>query len=125
MANYVDGFVLPLPKKNVQRYTRIASRAAKVWMEHGALAYYECLGDDLLGLPFTFPKAARAKADETVMFSWIMYRNKKHRDQVNARVMADPRMLAMMKEQEKDPLMDHKRMAYGGFRTIVIKTTTN
>jgi uncharacterized protein YbaA (DUF1428 family) len=114
---YVHGFVLPVPKKNVPAYRRMAQKAGKVWLEHGALEYRECLGDDLnvkMGTPF--PRIAKAKPGETVVFSWIVYRSKAHRDKVNAKVMADPRLAKMMKEE---PPFDVKRMAYGGFKGIV------
>lgn len=116
---YVDGFVIPVPKKNVEAYRRIARKAGKVWKEHGALEYRECVGDDLkvmTGLTM-FTKAARAKPNETVMFSWIVYKSRAHRDRVNARVMKDPRIANMM-DMNAMPF-DAKRMVYGGFRTIV------
>lgn len=114
---YVDGFLLPLPKKNKKSYLGMAKLASKVWMDHGALEYRECLGEDLTneGLR-SFLKAAGAKKGETVVFAWIVYRSKKHRDQVNAKVMKDPRILEMM--GKKMP-MDPKRMYYGGFDVAV------
>lgn len=115
---YVDGFVLPVPRKNLQLYRRISQRAGKIWREHGALEYRECAGDDLktkLGMPF--PRTVRGKANETVVFSWITYRSRAHRDSVNAKVMKDPRMAKMM-ETGAMPF-DVKRMAYGGFKVIV------
>jgi uncharacterized protein YbaA (DUF1428 family) len=114
---YVDGFVLPVPKKNIKAYEGMAKIAAKVWMEHGALAYHECVGDDLavqFGMPFT--KLAKLKPSETVVFAWIVYKSKAHRDKVNAKVMKDPRLNCM--EGKKMPF-DVKRMAYGGFKTLV------
>ena len=114
---YVDGFVIPVPKKNVAAYRRIARKAGKVWREMGALEYRECVGDDLdvkFGTPFG--KLARAKPGETVFFSWIVYRSRAHRDRVNAKVMKDPRMEAMMKDGMP---FDVKRMACGGFRISV------
>lgn len=119
MPQYVDGFVLVVPKKKARAYRAMSNRAGKVWKEHGALAYVECQGDDLRakwGTPF--PKMAKLKAGETVWFSWIVYRSKAHRNQVNKRVMKDPRILAMMKPG-KEPF-DMKRMAYGGF-TVMVK----
>ena len=115
---YVDGFVLPIPKKNLAVYRRIAQQAGKVWREHGALDYKECVGDDLKvkGL-VAFPKLARAKSNETVFFSYIVYKSKAHRNAVNARVMKDPRMDKMM-SGKKMPF-DVKRMAYGGFKVLV------
>ncbi|HEY3488132.1 MAG TPA: DUF1428 domain-containing protein [Gammaproteobacteria bacterium] len=115
---YVDGFVIPVPKKNVQTYRRIAAKAGKIWMEHGALEYRECVGDDLkIRGTALFPRAARAKPNETVVFSWIVYKSKAHRNRVNAKVMADPRIASMM-DKEAMPF-DMKRMVYGGFKTIV------
>jgi len=116
--SYVDGFVLAVPKKNIKAYTRMAKLASKVWKEHGALDYKECVGEDLnvkFGLPF--PKAIKVKAGETVVFAYIVYKSRAHRDRVNAKVMKDPRLAASM-EGEKMPF-DCKRMLYGGFKTIV------
>ena len=115
---YVDGFVIPVPTKNVPAYRRISQRASKVWRDHGALEYRECVGDDLkikMGLPF--PAMAKAKRDETVVFAWIVYKSRAHRDAVNAKVMKNPRLIKMM-EKEAMPF-DVKRMAYGGFKVIV------
>jgi uncharacterized protein YbaA (DUF1428 family) len=118
MARYVDGFVLPVPKKNVQAYRRIAQKAGRVWREHGALEYRECVGDDLAVKGVArFPRVARAKRGETVFFSWIVYRSRAHRDRVNAKVMKDPRMAKMMQGMAMP--FDVKRMAYGGFRMLV------
>ena len=116
---YVDGFVLPVPKKNVQAYRRIAQTAAKVWRKYGALEYRECVGDDLntkMGVPF--PRAAKAKPGETVVFAWIVFKSRAHRDSVNAKVMKDPRLAEMMTDPKAMPF-DVKRMAYGGFKVIV------
>ena len=118
MARYVDGFVIAVPKKKVGAYRKMARLGAKVWKEHGALEYYECVGEDLepqYGMPF--PKLARLKKGETVVFSWIVYRSKKHRDRVNAKVMKDPRM--NNPDLQKDTPFDMKRMAFGGFKTLV------
>jgi uncharacterized protein YbaA (DUF1428 family) len=115
--SYVDGFVLVVPKKKLATYVKMARRAGKVWREHGALDYRECVGDDLkvkMGLPF--PKLVRAKPSETVVFSWIVYKSRAHRDKVNAKVMADKRLVEGM---PKEMPFDLKRMAYGGFRTLV------
>ncbi|MBE7464410.1 MAG: DUF1428 domain-containing protein [Planctomycetes bacterium] len=115
---YVDGFVLPLPKKNIPAYVRMAKLASKVWKDHGALDYRECVGDHLdagFGLPF--PKLAKVKRGETVIFAYIVYKSRAHRDKVNAKVMKDPRLSAMCKSK-KIPF-DLKRMAYGGFKVIV------
>ena len=118
MARYVDGFVIPVPKRNVEVYRRMAQKAGKVWIEHGALEFRECVGDDLKikgTAPFT--RAARAKSGETVFFSWIVYKSRAHRDRVNAKVMKDPRIANMM--DEKAMPFDPRRMVYGGFRVLV------
>jgi uncharacterized protein YbaA (DUF1428 family) len=116
-SQYIDGFVLPVPKKNLAAYKRMSQKAGKVWMELGALEYRECVGDDLKGFAWPFKKTVAAKPNETVVFSWIVYKSKAHRDQVNKKVMADPRIASMM-DPKKMPF-DDKRMAYGGFKTIV------
>jgi uncharacterized protein YbaA (DUF1428 family) len=116
--NYVDGFVIPLPQKNLAAYRRLARSAAKIWMEHGALEYRECVGDDLetkFGLPF--PKRAGVKPGETVVFAYIVYKSRAHRDRVNKKVMADPRIKGMCDATGMP--FDERRMSYGGFRTIV------
>jgi uncharacterized protein YbaA (DUF1428 family) len=114
---YVDGFVLCVPKKNVELYRRVARQAGKVWREHGALEYKECVGDDLVTkMGVAFPKLARSKAGETVVFSWILYKSRAHRDRVNAKVMKDKRMADMMNMPMP---FDMKRMAYGGFKVLV------
>lgn len=115
---YVDGFVIVVPKNKLKAYVSIAKKASKLWMELGAVAYVECAGDDLdakFGLPF--PKLTKAKAGETVVFSWIMYKNKAQRDRVNKAIMADPRIAKLC--DPKNTPFDMKRMAYGGFKTIV------
>ena len=117
MARYVDGFVIPVPKRNVEVYRRMAQRAGKVWLELGALEFRECVGDDLKIKGVTpFPRAARAKAGETVFFSWIVYRSRAHRDRVNAKVMKDARITDMMEGKEMP--FDGKRMVYGGFKVL-------
>src|SRR5262245_41275533 len=115
---YVDGFVLAVPKKNLAAYRRMATVGAKVWKRHGALEYRECIGDDLaVKFGKRFPKMAKAKRGETVFFSWIVYRSRAHRDRVNAKVMADPKLGEAM---GKGPMpFDLKRMAYGGFKVFV------
>lgn len=119
MEKYVDGFLIPVPKDRIDKYKEIATQAGQVWKEHGALEYYECIGDDLAVQDMvSFTEAAKASADELVVFSWIVYRSKEHRDQVNAAVMDDPRIKAMM-ESGAQPF-DYRRMAYGGFRTLVV-----
>ena len=115
---YVDGFLLPVPKKNLKAYTAMAKMGCKIWREYGALDYVECVGDDL-NVPWAqpFTKAVSLKPGETVVFSYIVYKNKTHRDAVNKKVMADPRMGQMM-EGKKMPF-DMKRMFCGGFKVIV------
>jgi uncharacterized protein YbaA (DUF1428 family) len=115
---YVDGFVLPIPKKNLAAYRRIARLAAKVWKEHGALQYVECLGDDLnvkFGLPF--PRMVKPKAGETIWFSWVVYKSKSQRNRICKLVMKDPRLAKMM--DPKAMPFDMKRMACGGFKVQV------
>ena len=116
---YVDGFVIPIPKKNLQAYRRMAQKAGKVWKEYGALEYLECVGDDLKpkGIMATFPRRMRLQRGEAVIFSWIVYKSRAHRDRVNAKVMKDPRIAKMM-EGNAMPF-DTKRMTYGGFKTLV------
>ena len=116
--SYVDGFVLVVPKKKIAIYKKMATRAGKVWRDHGALDYRECVGDDLkvkMGLPF--PKLAKTKPGETVVFSYIVYKSRAHRDAVNKKVMADPRLKDMM--DPKGMPFDAKRMIYGGFKVLV------
>ena len=114
---YVDGFLMPIPRRKVETYRRIARRAGKIWREHGALEYRECVGDDLrTNMGIAFPRVAKAKTGETVCFSWIVYKSRSHRDRVNAKVMKDPRMARMMKEPMP---FDIKRMAFGGFKVLV------
>ncbi len=118
MAHYIDGFVLPVPKKNLKAYRRMALKAGKIWREHGALDSKECVGDDLkvtFGMPF--PRGIKTKPGETVVFSYIVYKSRAHRDKVNAKVMKDPRIGGMC--DPKDMPFDCQRMLYGGFRTIV------
>lgn len=121
MATYVDGFVLVVPKKRVAEYRRMAKKAAKAWKKYGALDYKECMLEDPKPkwVTFTFPKMAKAKRNETVWFSYIVYKSRKHRDQVNAKVMADPSMGAPGPDDMKKMPFDIKRTAYGGFKTIV------
>jgi uncharacterized protein YbaA (DUF1428 family) len=114
---YVDGFLLAVPKKNLAAYQKMARAAGKIWREHGAVDYMECIGDDFkanFGIPF--PRVAKAKPGEVVFFSYIVYKSRAHRDRVNAKVMKDPRLQACM----TDPMpFDVKRMAYGGFKVFV------
>ena len=118
MARYVDGYVLPVPKKNVEAYRRMAQKAGKVWRDHGALEYRECVGDDLkVKWGVAFPRSVKVKPGETVFFSWIVFKSRAHRDRVNAKVMKDPRLASMM--DPKAMPFDVKRMVYGGFRVLV------
>lgn len=113
---YVDGFVLAVPKENIETYKDMARLAGKVWMEHGALKYVECLGDDTpYGEITSFPRSVQAKEDEIVVFSWIVYESRQRRDEILAKVMADPRLQSSM---ENTPF-DAKRMIYGGFETFL------
>jgi uncharacterized protein YbaA (DUF1428 family) len=115
---YVDGFVLPVPKSKLDAYRRMARKAGKIWREHGALEYRECLADDVkVGKVTSFPQSVKLKRDETVVFSWIVYRSRAHRDSVNAKVMKDPRLTGMM--DPKDMPFDAKRMFWGGFKVVV------
>ena len=115
---YVDGFVLAIPKKKMGIYRGIARKAGKVWRDHGALEYRECVGDDLeVKFGVSFPRLARTKPGETVVFSWIVYKSRAHRDRVNAKVMKDPRLGSSM--DMKSMPFDIKRMAYGGFKVFV------
>ncbi|HEY5885304.1 MAG TPA: DUF1428 domain-containing protein [Pyrinomonadaceae bacterium] len=116
--SYVDGFVVPVPKKNLQDYRRMSQKAGKVWREHGAIQYVEAAGDDLnVKFATTFPKIMKLKPGETAVFAWIVFKSRAHRDKVNAKVMKDPRLASMM-NGKKMPF-DVKRMAYGGFKFIV------
>jgi len=115
---YVDGFVLPVPRKKLQAYRRMAMKAGKVWMDHGALHYAECVADDVKSGKLTsFPRSVKLKPGEVVLFSWIMFKSRSHRDRVNAKVMKDPRLADMM--DPKAMPFDMKRMIYGGFKVIV------
>lgn len=118
MEKYVDGFVIPIAHNKLEEYTRLAELAGSIWMEHGALAYTECCGDDLNHEDLvSFHQAANAIEGETVIFSWIVFESKEHRDRVNQAVMSDPRLKEMM-NPDSGPF-DCKRMVYGGFKTIV------
>ena len=113
---YVDGFVVAVPEKSLAEYKKIARRAGKIWMEHGALSYVECVGDDVpVGKVTSFTKAVNLKRGETVIFSWITYKSKRDRDAVNKKVMADPRLEQDMKNMP----FDTSRMIYGGFKTVI------
>ena len=116
---YVDGFLTPLPKRKIAEYRRIARKAGKVWREHGALEYRECIGDDLRvkGMQ-SFLKRAGARPGEAVVFSWVVYKSKAHRKRVVAKVLSDPRLAEMMSDPKNSPF-DVRRMAYGGFKVLV------
>jgi len=114
---YVDGFVLPVPKKNLAAYRKMASKAGKVWMKYGALTYVEAVADDVKpGKSTSFPQSVKLKDGETVIFAWVTYKSRKHRDQVNAKVMKDPTMSSY---DLKTLPFDGKRMFWGGFKPIV------
>ena len=120
MARYVDGFVIPVPKKKLDAYRRISQKAGRVWKKYGALEYMECVGDDLkikMGMGKSFLKIVKPKAGEVVVFSWIVYKSRAHRDRVNAKVMKDPGVAESMKEEAMP--FDMKRMTYGGFKVFV------
>ena len=115
---YVDGYVLPVPKKNLKAYRSLAQKAGKVWREYGALEFRECVGDDLkTKMAASFPHTIKLKKGEAVVFSWIVFKSRAHRDSVNAKVMKDPRLAKMM--DMKSMPFDSKRMVYGGFKTVV------
>jgi uncharacterized protein YbaA (DUF1428 family) len=118
MPRYVDGFIIPVPKKNMGEYRRIAALCAEVWREHGALEVRECVAEDVkVGKLTSFPRSVQRKPNETVVFSWIVFKSRADRDRVNAKVMTDPRLTEIM-SGEKAPF-DSKRMIYGGFEVIV------
>lgn len=113
MARYVDGFVLPIPKRNTAAYRRLARKAGRIWLEHGALEYRECIAEDVKsGKQTSFPQSVKLRPGEVVWFSWIVFKSRKHRDRVNAKVMSDPRLAGMAPETAP---FDVRRMLYGGF----------
>jgi uncharacterized protein YbaA (DUF1428 family) len=115
---YVDGFLIPVPKRSRKRYRDVSREAGKVWMDHGALGYHECMADDVpMGKVTSFPRGVKLKKGEEVWFSWIIYKSRKHRDSVNAKAMKDPRLAHMM--DPKAMPFDSKRMVFGGFRMMV------
>jgi len=115
---YVDGFIVPVPKKQLGAYRSMARKAGKVWIEHGALEFHECAGDDVKpGKLTSFPQSVKLKAGEIVMFSWIVFKSRADRDRVNKKVMKDKRLADMM--SPKDMPFDAKRMIYGGFKVLV------
>jgi uncharacterized protein YbaA (DUF1428 family) len=116
--SYVDGFILPVPKKNLRAYRAMAQKAGKVWREHGALDYKECVADDVkVGKVTSFPRSVKLKGSETVIFSYIVYKSRADRDRIVAKVMKDPRLAKMM--NPKAMPFDGKRMIYGGFKILV------
>ena len=116
--SYVDGFIVPVPKKKMPAYRRMAKREGKIWREHGALEYREWIADDVkVGKRTSFPRSVKLKPDETVVFSWIVYKSRAQRDAVNAKVMKDPRLAGMM--NLKTIPFDAKRMIWGGFKPLV------
>jgi uncharacterized protein YbaA (DUF1428 family) len=118
MPQYVDGFIVPVPKKNVDSYRRLAQKAGKIWREYGALEFRECVAEDVkVGKLTSFPRSVLRKPGETVFFSWIVYTSRADRDRINAKVMKDPRVAKMM--EGKDMPFDAKRMIYGGFEVLV------
>jgi uncharacterized protein YbaA (DUF1428 family) len=118
MPQYVDGFIIPVPKKNLEAYRRIAEEAAKIWREYGALEVRECVAEDVkMGKLTSFPRSVQRKPSETVVFSWIVYKSRADRDRINAKVMKDPRLAKMMKGE--DMPFDAKRMIFGGFEVLV------
>jgi uncharacterized protein YbaA (DUF1428 family) len=115
---YVDGFIVPVPRQSIDAYRELATQAGKLWREHGALQVRECIADDVKSGELTsFPQSVQLKDDEVVAFSWIVYESRAKRDEVNDKVMKDPRMDRMMEPSKK--VLDPKRMAYGGFQAIV------
>lgn len=114
---YVDGFIVPCPKNKVAAYKKISTKAGKIWRDHGALDYRECVADDVdKGKVTSFPRSVKMKKNETVIFAWILYKSRRHRDSVNKKVMADPRLAGMGPDMMP---FDAKRMIWGGFKTIV------
>lgn len=120
MSNYIDGFLIPLPKDKIDDYAAIANKAGDIWKEHGALEYWECVADDLdVKDMVSFKQSANAGPDETVIFAWAVFKSREHRDEVNAKIMADSRLTGIC-----DPAnapFDYKRMAYGGFKALIKK----
>jgi uncharacterized protein YbaA (DUF1428 family) len=118
MAHYVDGFVVPVPRANIEAYRSMSERAGRIWKEYGALQYWECVGDDVKpGKVTSFPQSVQLKDDEVVVFSWILYESRAERDRINEKVMADPRLKDMM--DPKTMPFDGMRMFWGGFESIV------
>ncbi len=120
MSNYIDGFLIPLPKDKLDEYAAIANKAGDIWKEHGALEYWECVADDLeVKDMISFRQSANAGPDDTVIFAWVVFKSREHRDEVNSKIMADPRLKDMC-DPTNQPF-DCKKMAYGGFKTLIKK----
>ena len=120
MSQYIDGFVLSVPKSKLAAYKKMATKASKIWREHGALEYRECVGDDMTAPGMVaFPKLAKSKPDELVIFSYVVFKSRKHRDATNKKIFADPR-LATICDPGNMPF-DCKRMSWGGFKTLVTR----
>ena len=118
MSQYIDGFVLSIPKAKLAAYKKLATKAAKIWKHHGALEYRECVGDDMEAQgTLAFPKLAKTKPNEVVIFAYVVFESRKHRDATNKKIMADPRIAAL--GAGANAIFDCKRMAYGGFKTLV------
>ena len=118
MSRYVDGFVVPVPRGKLEEYRRLARKAGRIWREHGALEYVECIADDVQwGKRTSFPRSVKLKEDEVVWFSWIAYRSRRDRDRINAKGMKDPRLAALIKPGAMP--FDGKRLMWGGFKTVV------
>jgi len=118
MSQYIDGFVLAIPRAKLAAYKKLATKAGKVWREHGALKYCECVGDDMTATGMVaFPKMAKAKPGEVVIFAWAVFKSRRHRDAANKKIMADAKLAAMC--GEAGLAVDCKRMAYGGFKVLV------
>jgi len=116
--SYVDGFVVPVPRSKLAQYRKMAKLGGKIWLEHGALEYHECVADDVKpGKLTSFPQAVKLKPDEAVVFSWIVYKSRAQRDRINAAGMKDPRLASMM--DPKSMPFDGKRMFFGGFKLMV------
>jgi len=120
MSRYIDGFVLPIPRARIDDYQRVADAAAEIWKEHGALEYWECTGDDLnIEGMRSFSELINASDDETVVFAWVVFESREARDAANQKIFSDPRMATMV--DPDNPIFDVKRMAYGGFKSLVIR----
>ncbi|HKU72950.1 MAG TPA: DUF1428 domain-containing protein [Pyrinomonadaceae bacterium] len=123
MSRYIDGFVLPIPRARINDYQRVAEAAAEIWKEHGALEYWECTGDDLQSEGFrSFSDLISASPDETVVFAWVVFESREARDAANQKIMSDPRMATLV--DPDNPIFDPARMAYGGFKSLVVRSQT-